>query len=93
MCSCHQLKFRLYRTRPSHGDEFAATDLQMLHRYHCLLVPRALQRIGGFGEPFSPTFTHGMALQSEEIKAYTLVGVYCIHLKVEERKRAISVFY
>jgi hypothetical protein len=35
-----------------------------------LLAPRALQHIGGFGKPLSPTFTHAVALQSGEMQDY-----------------------
>jgi hypothetical protein len=70
ICGRHQLKLRLYRAGTRHSDKFAATDLQMQHWDHCLLAPRALQRIGGFGKLISPTITHAEALQSDEMQDY-----------------------
>ena len=70
ICGRHQLQLRLYRTGASHGDKFASTDLQMQLRDHCLLAPRALQNVGGFGKSFFPTITHAVALQSGEMQDY-----------------------
>ena len=51
---CHQLELGLNRARPRHGDEFVTADLKIEHLHDCLLAPRALQHVGGFGKSFVP---------------------------------------
>jgi hypothetical protein len=56
--SGHQLKLRLNRAGPRHGDELAASDLKIENWHHCLLAPRALQAIWSFGKSFLPLLAH-----------------------------------